>query len=274
MQLFLEFIYLLWTLTLSWDDLDYMEGPGLEILSNQGSWALARKGEKLQLQKHLFDENELVRQALDKYRDDLRILEVQAARLYGLHREELPENDQDVESVKSIRKAIWHEVNTMTKLLRDRRYSLTLGPDLVSLTSLSVVQMMITLLKEQLFHNDTLDMMESKEETLDHVTYGDHVPPQGHVTKDRSADDLMQRLAEVQTSVAKQQGDQAEEMANSMQLFRDSLLAEIRASIQKETQQLQEQVKATERQIKQLNTQLSMNSLNSSVDYTDQYTTL
>ena len=47
----------------------------------------------------------------------------------------------DIESVQSIRKAIWHEVHVMSKLLRDRRYSLSGGPDLASLTNLSVVQM-------------------------------------------------------------------------------------------------------------------------------------
>lgn len=79
---------------------------------------------------------------------------------------------------------------------------------------------MISLLKEQVYHTDTLDTMDTDVSLdLDHMT--DHVT-EGPLIKQKSTDkerteDLMVQLAQVQNSVLSQQAEQVDGVASTLQ---------------------------------------------------------
>ncbi|KAL4224883.1 hypothetical protein ACF0H5_015579 [Mactra antiquata] len=220
---------------------------------------------QLPKRKHLEEETLLMQHAVQRYKTELCLMENMLFSLYRTAHPDLTADERlEVEELQHLWCEVRKEVIKMEELLSDRLKAVMSGNDSYSpLDSLEVVQQMIDLLREQLYHqqmcigrNFHLDNVEDDLD-IDQPHTGSPSVVSSSVS-DSWMSEIASQMSDIKSSISASEGNQKRELQDRISKFKKGLLSDVRREIS-ETQNaemLKLQLQARENEVKRLRMEL------------------
>ncbi|XP_052234698.1 uncharacterized protein LOC127847111 isoform X3 [Dreissena polymorpha] len=236
---------------------------------------------KIPKQKMLEEETRLMQHAVQRYKTELAMMENMLFSLYSRVQSDLvPEERADVEELQQLWSQVRKEVIKMEDLLVDRLRAVLAGNASFSpLDSLEIVQMMIDLLREQLYHQqmciarDVSFSDDEEDEGTGHFPArslsGASVPSTSGLTGSSVdsawARELSNQMNELKTSLEMTKESQKRELRERISELKTGLLSEVHREVETPTQNkrmLELELQARENEVRRLRMELLLQSVN------------
>ncbi|XP_053385662.1 uncharacterized protein LOC123538351 [Mercenaria mercenaria] len=220
--------------------------------------------------KHLEEETLLMQHAVQRYKTELCLMENMLFALYRTAQAELePEDRSEVEELQHLWCEVRKEVIKMEELLAQRLKAIMAGNETYSpLDALEIIQSMIDLLREQLYHQQMcigrdISFTEEDIEIEPHrcASVGSNMSSMS----ESWMSDISSQMSDIKSSLASAEQKQKQELHDRITELKKSLLSEVKGemSTTQNAKMLQLQLQARDNEIRRLKMELLLQNVNS-----------
>ncbi|XP_060566792.1 uncharacterized protein LOC132725635 isoform X2 [Ruditapes philippinarum] len=225
---------------------------------------------QLPKRKHLEEETLLMQHAVQRYKTELCLMENMLFALCRTAQSELePEDRCDVEELQHLWCEVRKEVIKMEELLSQRIKAIMAGNETYSpLDALEIIQSMIDLLREQLYHQQMCigrDVSFTEDEIEADTTRSQSACSNMSSVSESWMSDISNQMSDIKSSLASAEQKQAEELNQRIAELKKSLLSEVKGemSTTQNAKMLQLQLQARDNEIRRLKMELLLQNVNS-----------